>query len=194
MNNKNNSNDHTNGNARGIIWNPPGSDESGGIFDEGGTENYLSSSEMNAASEISVGVPVNGCSNGQCFKFTTTQSGAHTIYTIENLDVTLCLYSSAGDLLASVNDNKECNDPNFLVAQSLAVGATYYIKVNLRNGATGDYPLKVVTGVSDGSENEDILVSALCTKEDCYVRLDTIISNTTANDNFFRVKQINYRS
>ena len=26
------------------------------------------------------------------------------------------------------------------------------------------------------------MVSALCTKEDCYVRLDTIISNTTAND------------
>ena len=154
MNNKNNSNDHTNGNARGFIWNPPGSDVTEENFDGGGEPGdsnlYLSSAERNSAVEINVGTPVSGCISEpgaeQFFKFTAPTQGVYSIFTAGDLDTIGYLYDSDGDLITLVDDLEIGSSENFNIIQTLGTGYTYYVKVGARSNGTGEYTLKVAPG------------------------------------------------
>lgn len=154
MNNKNNSNDHTNGNARGIIWNPPGSDVTEENFDGGGTPGdsnlYLDSEKRNSAVEISVGTSVSGSISDpgaeQFFKFTAPTQDVYSIFTAGDLDTIGYLYDSDGDLITLVDDLEIGSSENFNIIQTLGAGYTYYVKVGARSNGTGEYTLKVAPG------------------------------------------------
>lgn len=154
MNNKNNSNDHTNGNARGFIWNPPGSDVTEENFDGGGEPGdsnlYLSSAERNSAVEISVGTSVSGSISEpgaeQFFKFTAPTQDVYSIFTVGDLDTIGYLYDSDGDLIILVDDLEIGSSENFNIIQTLGAGYTYYVKVGARSNGTGKYTLKVAPG------------------------------------------------
>ena len=102
---------------------------------------------MASAREINVDSPVTSqiCCPGaeQWFKVTVPNGGYYTIYTTGSLDTVGALYSNTGSLLREVDDYEPAGKINFRIYYPLITGYTYYVKVTVKNNATGSYQLMI---------------------------------------------------
>ena len=109
--------------------------------------NCTPNADMASAETVPIGVPVSGCiccpGAAQWFKFTPTQSGTYTIYTLGSLDTVGALYDCNGNLIAEVDDYAPCGKLNFRIIQPLQANTTYYVRVTEAKSDTGNYSLKV---------------------------------------------------
>ena len=120
---------------------------------------YPNNTCMETAKEISDESYTEGyiCSAcvAQWFKFTATKNGKYTICTYSSKDTVGTLYDNNGTFIKKL-DNGPCGK-DFRMVCAFNEGETYYIKVEIANGDTGNYALKVT---------DEILVNTVSINKD----------------------------